>query len=146
MMDIIKCECGHYKMLDDELCPNCKADYSMGAKYELLEDQETAHIRWKKLGGEEGFNKYMKSIDAPAYMICPKCNFRMLTTETSCPKCGIPVRYTGRTLYEQNLGLTGRLITKTALLLSKFQFWFIIIPVLVVTAFCFIVAVLSIFK
>lgn len=92
-MDIIRCNCGHYKKLDDELCPVCKADYSLGAEYEVLDDQELALKRWNSLGGEKGFNEYMKSIEGPKYMVCPKCNFKMLISETSCPKCGIDVHY-----------------------------------------------------
>lgn len=92
-MEIIRCECGHYKMLDDELCPVCKADYSRGAGYEVLDDQELAHKRWKSLGGEKAFNSYMESMKEPKFMVCPKCNFKMLISETTCPKCGIDVFY-----------------------------------------------------
>lgn len=92
MMEIIKCNCGYYKQLNDELCPKCGADYSRGDEYEVLEDQDTAYMRWQNLGGEKGFNEYMESISQPRYMLCPKCKFKMLITETNCPRCGIPVR------------------------------------------------------
>lgn len=94
VMEIIKCNCGYYKLLDDELCPNCKADYSLGAKYEVLADQETAAMRWVNLG-EKGFNDYMNQASQPHYMSCPKCGFKMLITETQCPHCGIPVKFKG---------------------------------------------------
>lgn len=94
MMEIIRCGCGYYKQLNDELCPNCKADYSKGDEYEVLDDQDTAYMRWQNLG-EKGFNDYMKSIEQPMYMTCPKCRFRMLITETVCPRCGVPVRFKG---------------------------------------------------
>lgn len=120
-MQIIKCNCGYYKQLDDELCPKCGADYSLGAEYEVLEDQEKAYMRWVNLG-EKGFNDYMKSASAPHFMLCPECKFKMLVTETECPKCGLKVRYKGP--YKTPL------ITKLALGASWLQILLIGIPLI----------------
>lgn len=137
-MDIIKCNCGYYKMMNDELCPECGADYSAGAKYNILDDQGTAHMRWKKLGGEKGFNNYMKSIDAPSLMVCPKCKFKMLTTETNCPKCGVGVRYK----MNQNMDL----MTKITLATSKVWFWLYAIPVIVIVIFVIVMILYGMLK
>ena len=91
-MEIIRCNCGYYKQLNDELCPKCGADYSLGAEYEILEDQESAYMRWMNLG-EKGFNDYMESANKPHFMLCPKCKFKMLITETRCPRCNTPVKF-----------------------------------------------------
>lgn len=90
---IIKCTCGHYKKLDDELCPVCGADYSAGARFTVLKDQDLANQRWDVLKTEKAFNDYMNNIDKPATMKCPNCKFEMIISETKCPKCGIDVRF-----------------------------------------------------
>lgn len=126
MMEIIKCNCGYYKQLNDELCPNCKADYSLGAKYEVLEDQDTAYMRWVNLG-EKGFNDYMKAASQPHYMLCPQCNFKMLITETECPRCGVGVRFKG---YKNNNKMP--LIVKLALGATWLQIILIVAPIIII--------------
>lgn len=134
MMEIIKCKCGYYKQLNDELCPKCGADYSTGDEYEILDDQETAYMRWMNLG-EKGFNEYMESASQPHYMICPVCRFKMLITETRCPKCNTPVKYklpSSKTPF----------IVKAALFASGVQILWVLLPALFVfiaaIVFCFI--------
>lgn len=120
-MEIIKCKCGYYKQYNDELCPKCGADYSTGAEYEVLPDQETAYMRWVNLG-EKGFNDYMNAASQPHYMFCPRCRFQMLITETQCPKCGVPVKFKGFNYYK------GSTITKIAMGLTWIQLLMVGIP------------------
>lgn len=128
MMEIIRCNCGYYKQLNDELCPKCGADYSAGDEYEILEDQDKAYMRWTNLG-EKGFNEYMESANQPHFMLCPQCRFKMLVTETNCPKCGVGVKYKGPVEYKTPF------IVKLALFTSWVRLLWIGIPALILLIF-----------
>lgn len=127
MMEIIKCKCGYYKQLNDELCPNCGADYSRGDEYEILENQDSAQMRWMNLG-EKGFNEYMKSIEQPIYMLCPQCRFKMLITETRCPRCDIPVKFKG--FKNNNMSLPERF----GMWATKYLMWYYFIAIIAAVA------------